>query len=76
MDNRVVLGYAPTRRRIFSVEDSESRCSVSPSLHFGSELSCGKAARALNVPTLLWGPAAGHAWGADLYQGSPSRFLR
>lgn len=36
MDNRVVLGYAPTRRRIFSVEDSESRYSVSPSLHFVS----------------------------------------
>mgnify|MGYP000851659430 CR=1 FL=1 len=102
MDNRVVLGYAPTRRRIFSVEDAVKykniireklkgfgvefvdiedineegllRCAEDvgpviekfraakvdalflPHCNFGSEHSCGKVARALNVPTLLWGP--------------------
>lgn len=102
MDNRIVLGLAPTRRRIFSAEDAvkyknlirskmESmdiefvdiedinsegllRCAEDvepviekfrkakvnalfiPHCNFGSEHSCAKVARALNVPVLLWGP--------------------
>jgi L-fucose isomerase-like protein len=102
MDHKVRIGYAPTRRRIFSVEDalkykelirskmeemnldyvdiedinSEGllRCADDvgpviekfkaakvdalfiPHCNFGSEHSCGKVARALNVPILLWGP--------------------
>lgn len=102
MDHRVVIGYAPTRRRIFSVEDAVKykeiirdklrdmrvefvdiedvnsegllRCAEDvepvirkfkaanvdalfiPHCNFGSEHSCGKVAKALNVPVLLWGP--------------------
>lgn len=102
MDYKVKIGYAPTRRRIFSVEDALKfkriiaekmrglniefvdledineegllRCADDvqpvidkfrrekvdalfiPHCNFGSEHSCGKVARALNVPTLLWGP--------------------
>ena len=102
MDHKVVIGYAPTRRRIFSVEDALKykkiirdklneleiefvdiedineegllRCAEDvepviekfraakvnalfiPHCNFGSEHSCGKVARALNVPVLLWGP--------------------
>lgn len=102
IDNRVVIGYAPTRRRIFSKEDAIRyrnliadklrefnvefvdildineegllRCAEDvqpvidkftaakvdalfiPHCNFGSEHSCGKVARALKVPTLLWGP--------------------
>ena len=102
MDQKVVIGYAPTRRRIFSVEDAIKfkniirnklveldidfvdiedineegllRCAEDvdlvidkfraakvdalfiPHCNFGSEHSCAKVARALNVPVLLWGP--------------------
>jgi L-fucose isomerase-like protein len=102
IDNKVVIGFAPTRRRIFSVEDALKykaliaqrmraldiefvdiedvndegllRCAEDvgpvidkftaakvdalfiPHCNFGSEHSCAKVARALNVPTLLWGP--------------------
>lgn len=102
MNHKVKIGYAPTRRRIFSVEDaikykkliadklsaldidfvdiedinSEGllRCAEDvepvvkkfreagvdavffPHCNFGSEHSCGKVARALKVPVLLWGP--------------------
>ncbi|MDR1600225.1 MAG: fucose isomerase [Oscillospiraceae bacterium] len=102
IDNRVRVGFAPTRRRIFSVQDalrykaliadkmrslgidfvdiedvnSEGllRCADDvqpvidkfraakvdalfiPHCNFGSEHSCGKVARALGVPVLLWGP--------------------
>jgi L-fucose isomerase-like protein len=102
MDHRVVIGYAPTRRRIFSAEDAVKykkiigdrmksmglefvdiedinsegllRCAEDvepviakfraagvnalfiPHCNFGSEHSCGKVARALGVPVLLWGP--------------------
>lgn len=102
IDNKVKIGYAPTRRRIFSVEDALKykkliadrmkalevefvdiedineegllRCAEDvqpvidkftaekidalfiPHCNFGSEHSCGKVARALNVPVLLWGP--------------------
>ena len=102
IDNKVLVGYAPTRRRIFSVEDALKykkliadklralsiefidiedvndegllRCADDvdavvdkfraakvdalfiPHCNFGSEHSCAKVARALNVPTLLWGP--------------------
>ena len=102
MDNKVVIGYAPTRRRIFSAEDACKyknlirdkmtkmgvefvdiedineegllRCAEDvepviekfkaakvnalfiPHCNFGSEHSCAKVAKALNVPVLLWGP--------------------
>lgn len=102
MDHKVLIGYAPTRRRIFSAEDAVKykkliadklrewdvefvdiedineegllRCAEDvdpvidkfkaakvdalfiPHCNFGSEHSCGKVARALNVPVLLWGP--------------------
>lgn len=102
MDHKVKIGFAPTRRRIFSaadavkykkliaekmkdldiqfvdIEDINSegllRCAEDvqpvidkftaekvdalfiPHCNFGSEHSCGKVARALNVPVLLWGP--------------------
>ena len=102
MNHRVKIGYAPTRRRIFSVEDALKykkliadkltelnvefvdiedineegllRCAEDvapvikkfkeaevdavffPHCNFGSEHSCGKVARALGVPVLLWGP--------------------
>lgn len=102
MENKVLVGYAPTRRRIFSAEDALKykkliaekmqgleiefidiedineegllRCAEDvdaviekfkgakvdalfiPHCNFGSEHSCGKVARALNVPVLLWGP--------------------
>lgn len=102
MDHKVVVGFAPTRRRIFSAEDAVKyknlikakmdemqisyvdiedineegllRCADDvdavikkfreagvnalfiPHCNFGSEHSCAKVARALNVPTLLWGP--------------------
>lgn len=102
MDHRVKIGYAPTRRRIFSKEDAIRykkliadklsdmgvefvdledineegllRCAEDvepviekfrrekvdaiflPHCNFGSEHSCGKVARALGVPVLLWGP--------------------
>lgn len=102
MDYKVKIGYAPTRRRIFSVEDALKykqliaakmaelgiefvdiedineegllRCADDvqpvidkftrekvdalfiPHCNFGSEHSCAKVARALNVPVLLWGP--------------------
>ena len=102
IDNKVKIGFAPTRRRIFSVEDALKykkliaqrlkdldidfvdiedineegllRCAEDvqpvidkftaakvdalfiPHCNFGSEHSCGKVARALNVPVLLWGP--------------------
>ena len=102
MNKTVRIGYAPTRRRIFSVEDalkykslirkkldswgldvvdiedvnSEGllRCAEDvepviekfrrekvdalfiPHCNFGSEHSCGKVAKALGVPVLLWGP--------------------
>lgn len=102
MNHRVKIGFAPTRRRIFSVEDALKykkmiaekmrlmelefvdiedvneegllRCAEDvqpvidkftrekidalfiPHCNFGSEHSCGKLARALNVPVLLWGP--------------------
>ncbi|MDR1899101.1 MAG: L-fucose/L-arabinose isomerase family protein [Treponema sp.] len=102
MDHRVIIGYAPTRRRIFSAEDAVKykkiisgkmksmglefvdiedinsegllRCAEDvepvinkfkaagvnalfiPHCNFGSEHSCGKVARALGVPVLLWGP--------------------
>ena len=102
MEKKVIIGYAPTRRRIFSVEDALKykkliadklvsmnidfvdiedineegllRCADDvepviekfkkakvdaiflPHCNFGSEHSCGKVARALNVPVLLWGP--------------------
>ena len=102
MKNKVLIGYAPTRRRIFSVEDALKykkliaekmkapeielvdiedineegllRCAEDVEsvidkfkaakvdalfiahCNFGSEHSCGKVARALNVPVLLWGP--------------------
>lgn len=102
IDNKVLIGYAPTRRRIFSVEDALKykkliadkltsfgvtfvdiedineegllRCAEDvqpvidkfkrekvdaifiPHCNFGSEHSCAKVARALNVPVLLWGP--------------------
>jgi L-fucose isomerase-like protein len=100
--NKVKIGYAPTRRRIFSVEDAIKykvliadkmrslglefvdledvneegllRCAEDvqpvvdkfrrekidalfiPHCNFGSEHSCAKVAREMNVPTLLWGP--------------------
>lgn len=102
MNHKVKIGYAPTRRRIFSVEDAIKykkliadklteldvefvdiedineegllRCAEDvkpvikkfkeaevdavffPHCNFGSEHSCGKVARALGVPVLLWGP--------------------
>ncbi len=102
MNHKIILGYAPTRRRIFSVEDAIKykkiiaekltslqvefidiedinpegllRCADDvepvirkfkaanidalfiPHCNFGSEHSCGKVARALGVPVLLWGP--------------------
>lgn len=102
MNNKIILGYAPTRRRIFSIEDAIKykkliaekltdmniefvdiedineegllRCAEDvnpviekfknakvdalfiPHCNFGSEHSCGKLAKALNVPVLLWGP--------------------
>ncbi len=102
MDYKVKIGFAPTRRRIFSVEDALkykkliadklkslditfvdiedineegllrgaddvqpiidkfTREKVDalfiPHCNFGSEHSCGKLARALQVPVLLWGP--------------------
>lgn len=102
MEHRVKIGFAPTRRRIFSVEDALKykkliaekmrqmnlefvdiedineegllRCAEDvqlvidkftrekvdalfiPHCNFGSEHSCGKLARALQVPVLLWGP--------------------
>lgn len=102
MNNRVRVGFAPTRRRIFSAEDAVKyknlirdkmaalgiefvdiedineegllRCAEDvdpvldkfraakvdalfiPHCNFGSEHSCGKLARALGVPVLLWGP--------------------
>lgn len=102
MDHKVLIGYAPTRRRIFSAEDAVKykkliagklndmevefvdiedinsegllRCAEDvepvinkfkaakvdalfiPHCNFGSEHSCGKVAKALNVPVLLWGP--------------------
>ncbi len=102
MDNKVVIGYAPTRRRIFSAEDALKyksliarkmldlsieyidledineegllRCAEDvdavvekfkkakvdalfiPHCNFGSEHSCAKVAKELNVPVLLWGP--------------------
>ena len=102
MDHKVLIGYAPTRRRVFSAEDAVKykkliadklrewdvefvdiedineegllRCAEDvdpvidkfkaakvdalfiPHCNFGSEHSCGKVARALNVPVLLWGP--------------------
>lgn len=102
MNHKVKIGYAPTRRRIFSVEDALKykkliadkltelevefvdiedineegllRCAEDvnsvikkfkdaevdavffPHCNFGSEHSCGKVARALGVPVLLWGP--------------------
>ena len=102
MDHKILIGYAPTRRRIFSAEDAQKfkniianklrewevnfvdiedinsegllRCAEDvdpvidkfkaakvdalfiPHCNFGSEHSCAKVARALNVPVLLWGP--------------------
>lgn len=102
MDHKVRIGYAPTRRRIFSAQDAIRykklvaeklteweiefvdiedvneegllRCAEDvdpvidkfkrekvdalfiPHCNFGSEHSCGKVAKALNVPVLLWGP--------------------
>lgn len=102
MDNKVLIGYAPTRRRIFSAEDARKykdiirnkmkdmgielvdiedvneegllRCAEDvepvvekfkkhkvnalfiPHCNFGSEHSCAKVAKELNVPVLLWGP--------------------
>src|SRR5665648_199648 len=102
MDNKVLIGYAPTRRRIFSAEDALKyknliadkmtslnvefvdiedlneegllRCAEDvdavvekfkaakvdalfiPHCNFGSEHSCAKVAKELNVPVLLWGP--------------------
>jgi L-fucose isomerase-like protein len=102
IDHKVKIGYAPTRRRMFSVaealkfkrliadrlrqlgiqfadiedvneegllrnaEDVEPVARkfatervdalFMPHCNFGSEHSCGKLARALNVPVLLWGP--------------------
>ncbi len=105
MDHKVVIGYAPTRRRIFSAEDAVKykkiilnriqslglvnveivdiedineegllRCAEDvdpvvekfkaakvnalfiPHCNFGSEHSCAKVARELNVPVLLYGP--------------------
>lgn len=102
MNHKVKIGFAPTRRRIFSVEDAIKyknlireklvslnidfvdledineegllRCAEDvdpvikkfkaaevdavffPHCNFGSEHSCGKVARALGVPVLLWGP--------------------
>lgn len=102
MDHKVIIGYAPTRRRIFSAEDAVKykkliadkmnslniefvdiedinsegllRCAEDvnavvkkfkeagvnalfiPHCNFGSEHSCGKVAKALGVPVLLWGP--------------------
>lgn len=105
IDHKIVLGYAPTRRRIFSAEDAVKykkiimkrmldmgipnleivdiedineegllRCAEDvepvvekfkkagvnalfiPHCNFGSEHSCAKVARELNVPVLLYGP--------------------
>jgi L-fucose isomerase-like protein len=102
MDHKVLVGYAPTRRRIFSAEDARKykdiiagkmkklgvefvdiedineegllRCAEDvepvvekfkkhkvnalfiPHCNFGSEHSCAKVAKELNVPVLLWGP--------------------
>ena len=102
MKNLLKIGFAPTRRRIFSSEDAQKyknltmerisafkhefvdiedinseglvRCAEDvepiirkfsaegvdalfiPHCNFGSEHSCGKIAKALNVPVLLWGP--------------------
>ena len=102
MDNKVLIGYAPTRRRIFSAEDALKykkliadkmtalnvefvdiedlneegllRCAEDvdavvdkfkaakvdalfiPHCNFGSEHSCAKVSKELNVPVLLWGP--------------------
>lgn len=102
MDNKVLIGYAPSRRRIFSAEDAQKYkkliaqkmhdlniefvdiedindegllcCAEDvnpvidkfkaakvdalfiPHCNFGSEHSCAKVAKALNVPVLLWGP--------------------
>lgn len=102
MDYKVKIGYAPTRRRIFSKEDAIKykkliadkmrdmdiefvdledineegllRCADDvdlvvekfqrekvdaifiPHCNFGSEHSCAKVAKQLNVPVLLWGP--------------------
>jgi L-fucose isomerase-like protein len=102
MDNKELIGYTPTRRRIFSAEDALKykkliadkmtalnvefidiedineegllRCAEDvdavvdkfkaakvdalfiPHCNFGSEHSCAKVAKELNVPVLLWGP--------------------
>lgn len=102
MDHKIIIGYAPTRRRIFSAEDAQKYkrliadklrelevtfvdiedvnregllcCAEDvdavidkfkaakvdalfiPHCNFGSEHSCGKVAKALGVPVLLWGP--------------------
>jgi len=102
MDNKVLIGYAPSRRRIFSAEDAQKYkkliaqrmrdlnvefidiedindegllCCADdvtlvvdkfkaakvdalfiPHCNFGSEHSCAKVAKELNVPVLLWGP--------------------
>ena len=66
---KIRLGYAPTRRAIFSapaaiqyrklIADRLRELDIDfvlPHANFGTEYECGRLAKELGVPVLLWGP--------------------